>query len=370
MPADRQAPVVGGGPPLALLLEAAHRSATAGIGRWVDLMGNRLGDGLASLRRRVDEIRDRVPLLRILDGAGMGGRMAVRGLNTASMSFCQGSRRGPQPVFDLAMDPDELKARISTIPIYTVANNKNEFVLVSAEGQRQVGLLFLSEEGAYGLVDKMKKVNPSMGRNSKVLRVMLDDVYDLLTTPKKELQGAVFRFVPDMKQVANALEVYQSAGVPTRAITGVPVFQAEGLSITTDSSRSTPIFLSKDDLDVAVETAQKMRVQRLENQLQAVAEQFDAEAAEALSKAENGDKNDAKKWKAAAAKAEGKAAEARKKMADKSVLGTRPRVEVGSLEDVISRMECDTTGTWGNVTFVRSGIIADPDGGIGTAKKS
>lgn len=34
-------------------------------------------------------------------------------------------------------------------------------------------------------------------------------------------------------QVAHALELYKEAGVPTRSFVGVPVFQAEGLTVTT-----------------------------------------------------------------------------------------------------------------------------------------
>jgi hypothetical protein len=38
-----------------------------------------------------------------------------------------------QPLFDLAMPKDEVKARLAPIPVYTVANPKNEFVLVAGE---------------------------------------------------------------------------------------------------------------------------------------------------------------------------------------------------------------------------------------------
>ncbi len=41
--------------------------------------------------------------------------------------------RRPQPVFDLAASVDEMKARVAAIPIFTVANKDNEFVLVSGE---------------------------------------------------------------------------------------------------------------------------------------------------------------------------------------------------------------------------------------------
>jgi hypothetical protein len=38
-----------------------------------------------------------------------------------------------QPLFDLGMPKDEVKARLAPIPVYTVANPKNEFVLVAGE---------------------------------------------------------------------------------------------------------------------------------------------------------------------------------------------------------------------------------------------
>ena len=39
----------------------------------------------------------------------------------------------PQPIFDLAYNPEEIKARLSGVPVYTVANKQNEFVLVAGE---------------------------------------------------------------------------------------------------------------------------------------------------------------------------------------------------------------------------------------------
>lgn len=53
-----------------------------------------------------------------------------------SLSLSHGSpvrRAGAQPLFDLAMAKDEVKARLSPVPVYTVANPKNEFVLVAGE---------------------------------------------------------------------------------------------------------------------------------------------------------------------------------------------------------------------------------------------
>jgi hypothetical protein len=87
-------------------------------------------------------------------------------------------------VMDVAMARDEVKARLASIPVYTVANPKNEFVLVAGEVGRlgldrwstgacpgrpalspplplplqnntQLGFFFLKREDAEALIDKV-----------------------------------------------------------------------------------------------------------------------------------------------------------------------------------------------------------------------
>lgn len=54
-------------------------------------------------------------------------------------------------------------------------------------------------------------------------------------------------------------QMYKEAGVPSTSFTGVPVFQAQGLTVKTERSRYTPLFLAKEDLDVAVGAAFSQR---------------------------------------------------------------------------------------------------------------
>lgn len=49
------------------------------------------------------------------------------------------------------------------------------------------------------------------------------------------------------------------------AFTGVPVFQAEGLTVKTEKTRYTPLFFSKEDLDAAVGNAYEQRQQHRES---------------------------------------------------------------------------------------------------------
>ncbi len=56
------------------------------------------------------------------------------------------------------------------------------------------------------------------------------------------------------------MQVFEDAGIDIPGFTGVPVFQADGLTVKTESARYTPIFLSKSDLDAAVNNAHLQRI--------------------------------------------------------------------------------------------------------------
>ena len=116
-----------------------------------------------------------------------------------------------QSLFDLAASPDEIKLRLSGIPVYAVVNTKNEFVLVSGDDNesRQLGLFFFSKEDAEGLIDTIKEQNPKLGKSAKIMATSMDAVYEFAVTPRSDsdTEGVVFRFMPDGRQVGNALEV-------------------------------------------------------------------------------------------------------------------------------------------------------------------
>lgn len=74
-------------------------------------------------------------------------------------------------------------------------------------------------------------------------------------------------------------------GYKTPGFTGVPVFQAEGLTVKTDSARYTPVFLSKKDLDAAVARAHVERVNQKVKITQAKVDRAQHEYADAAQKA-------------------------------------------------------------------------------------
>ena len=78
----------------------------------------------ATLQRR--------PACLPLCAQSVSGRLAgaPRGALTAA-------RAAAQPLFDLAFNPEEIKARLNAVPVFAVVNNKNEFVLVAGEVSRE-----------------------------------------------------------------------------------------------------------------------------------------------------------------------------------------------------------------------------------------
>lgn len=112
----------------------------------------------------------------------------------------------------------------------------------------------------------------------------MDMVYDFAITPREDTgtEGIIFRFMPDAAQVEHALELYRAASLNQTQFVGVPVFQAEGLTVRGEGTRYTPLFFSKDDLDVALRDAYLAR----DNEAQADARAKATRAREELAAAE------------------------------------------------------------------------------------
>lgn len=83
------------------------------------------------------------------------------------------------------------------------------------------------------------------------------------------------------------MQLYKEAGVPGSTFTGVPIFQAQGLTVKTENSRYTPLFLAKEDLDVAVGAAfsQRVAAKEVANKSKASAAEEDVASARATVRA-------------------------------------------------------------------------------------
>lgn len=72
-----------------------------------------------------------------------------------------------------------------------------------------------------------------------------DLVYDYLTTRPTETSAVGFRLMPDKQQVKAALRLYSDAGQSVTTLRGVPVFQAEDLSVKVENEVMCSLFRCK-----------------------------------------------------------------------------------------------------------------------------
>jgi hypothetical protein len=197
----------------------------------------------------------------------------------------------------------------------------------------------------------------------------MDNVFDVFTTPRDQtgLGGIHFRFMPDAAQVRRALQLHKEAGLPTEAFAGVPVFQAEGLTVTAADAQYVPLFLAGEDLEAAVGAAHRARhapqIAALRDRAAAAQAEYEAaqRAAEAARVAAGGGKSSSASRAAEhkAAKAKTRAEQARAK-ATEAEAAPAPKVEVGSLEEVIARMAASEGGelaAWSQVMIVAPGLL-------------
>ena len=313
---------------------------------------------------------------------GNAGHMGHAAL--ASISSRMQARRNEVVGF-LAASPSEIKARLAGVPIYAVratacmyfrpasleapfgrlcplllarslahllcrrrqvVNAKKEFILVSGDDDtdRQMALLFFSATDAAGFEKTLKQENPKLGKSAQVLPTSLEAVYELvlgkggLVKNGDKQVDVSFRFMPDSKQVMNALELYKRAGIVKDGFVGVPLFQAEGLTVRGDESRFTPLFFSREDVLCALEDTQANASNAAVAELQQKIERVKKEMGEKPDKGEL-----AKRLAGYEKRLKGVASDVKKPEA---------RIDVGSFEDVLEKMMSDKGGTWDDVVRV------------------
>lgn len=160
----------------------------------------------------------------------------------ASVSTGREESWEPKAVFQLALSTENVAKTLEGVPVYTVSNANNEFVLVSdPNSSKSLGLLCFRQQDAEALLAQVQLRQPMLSRGAKVVPIPLEKVYTL------KVEGIAFRFLPDPVQVQYALQM-KSKDL-SKAFDGVPVFQSDRLVITKNNRRLYPLYFCKEDLE-------------------------------------------------------------------------------------------------------------------------
>eukprot|EP00252_Welwitschia_mirabilis_P004584 TRINITY_DN148_c0_g1_i2.p1 TRINITY_DN148_c0_g1~~TRINITY_DN148_c0_g1_i2.p1 ORF type:complete len:345 (+),score=74.72 TRINITY_DN148_c0_g1_i2:160-1194(+) len=153
-------------------------------------------------------------------------------------------------VFESSDVTKEISLRLDGIPVYTVSNGDDEISFVSdAKNQKSLGLFFFRKGDANAFLSKFAGEEPALTQDAKVITVPLNKVYEL------QREGITFRFLPDPQQVKNAIEIASQDGVSGHYFPGVPVFQCNDLALRNMNKRLHPVFFNKEDLESSREHA-------------------------------------------------------------------------------------------------------------------
>jgi hypothetical protein len=185
------------------------------------------------------------------------------GVFTAAQTSTGGFRTELQPPVPAAVAAAKFSKRtvgekLAQVPVFAVTNASGQPYLANMDGSgSQIGLIFFSHDDALNMLKDMQK-NPGAS-DARVYIMGLDKAYEMVKskpTPSG-IRGSngeeltmVFRFFPDTKQVKVAENLLRKVGI-RQSVEGVPVFVAQGLTLRKGSENVVPLFLTKEDLDMA-----------------------------------------------------------------------------------------------------------------------
>lgn len=78
---------------------------------------------------------------------------------------------------------------------------------------------------------QIRQENKGLAEKAHVYPMTVDHVYDYLTQEPASARDVSFILVPQQREVKTALKLYDGANQTINSFRGVPVFQAEELSI-------------------------------------------------------------------------------------------------------------------------------------------
>jgi hypothetical protein len=147
--------------------------------------------------------------------------------------------------------------KIKTIPVFSVTNRFGQPFLIQNNEGEHVGLIFFSHFEALEFGKELEKSHQAT--NPRIFIMGLDKAVKMVS------QGATssgikdrfgqdikmrFQFIPEQRQVDYSVSLNKTRGNAQKH-SNVPVFTVPGLNIIKGKERISPMFLSKEDLDIA-----------------------------------------------------------------------------------------------------------------------
>lgn len=148
----------------------------------------------------------------------------------------------------------EVTEILKTVPVFTLADNRDKLVLSSRPGSTAYQIRFyVSAAAAQAALARLQRDRPDDAARIRVAPLPMSEAYNLAKSQRVLPNSPSFLFVPDLAQVQGAREILAAQGEETR-IEDVPLFVATApdgsyLPFGKGNDQRIPFFFDREQLE-------------------------------------------------------------------------------------------------------------------------
>ncbi len=164
----------------------------------------------------------------------------------------------------LALPQTDIVKTLESVPVFTITDPQGSPLVASVNNGDKKGTItgvFISQHDAQSFIERLKKENPDLAKNVKVVPVSLGEVYQLAEANKNKPDHLDFAYVPVQQQVDSAMALLRQSGQQVQQFQGTPLFVARAgnnkekgyLTIQQGNQQVIPFFFEKEQLQTMVD---------------------------------------------------------------------------------------------------------------------
>lgn len=162
----------------------------------------------------------------------------------------------------LALPAEQVRSTLAPIPVFTIADAEGKPLVASVPNPsnanatpESVAGVFISRQDADSFLQQLRTRNPEVGNNVRVVPVSLAEVNELVNQNRNQPNSINFTFIPQQRQVEQAVTIVRQANPQIQEFNGVPLFAARAgqdqgyLTIAINNQQVIPFFFEREQLE-------------------------------------------------------------------------------------------------------------------------
>lgn len=164
----------------------------------------------------------------------------------------------------LALPDEEVKARLETVPVFTLVDAEGSLVVATLTEQQDnppVATVFISHLSAENFLRNMANNDPTSVEGVRVAPISLARVYEIALAGQSEENPLQIAFIPDRQELDAALSILRENGQTVEEFQGVPLFVAKSgegddealLTLQRGEEQVIPMYFSEEELQAVID---------------------------------------------------------------------------------------------------------------------